>query len=200
MRTLFGVLLFVCFFSIQASAQDSFPKGELFGGYSYFSVDGGGVVNRQGLNGFAVGGTGNINRSFGVTGQVVGAFGSIGLTEFVDGIPVTASGDSKVFGLFVGPEFSSRTSRGKLFFHPLVGLLNKKISNLSGTALGITVSFPGLEESESTIAWDIGGGYDINVGENLAVRLFQADYIGEKTSPVSHHFRISAGLVVRFGN
>ena len=53
-------------------------------------------------------------------------------------------------------------------------------------------------DSATNFAWDLGGGFDISLNSRMALRLFQVDYVGEKSTPVGTHFRAGAGVVFKF--
>src|ERR1039457_6674685 len=61
-------------------AQDQTPRVEVFGGYSYVSVDTGPSTSRKGLNGWNGQLDLNLNRWLGLTGDFGGYYGSVGET------------------------------------------------------------------------------------------------------------------------
>jgi hypothetical protein len=100
--------------------------------------------------------------------------------------------NSQVYSLRAGPQFTFiRSKCCTAFMHGLLG----------GTWV-LSARHAGLETAtfrESGFSAAVGPGLDININDNLAWRLFQADYsffrvLGEP----SHGFRISTGIVLKF--
>jgi opacity protein-like surface antigen len=83
-----------------------------------------------------------------------------------------------------GPKFSYRENdRVTPFVHTLVG----------GARVGNGFS-------ETGFAWTTGGGVDLKVHRNVAVRLIEANYMLTRfDGGNAHNGRLSAGLVWRFG-
>jgi len=193
MRTALLLILAACLLPAASPAQDR-PKGSVFGGYSYLNTDMGGYFDRQNLHGWGFDLTANPSRIGGIVIQAAGEYGTVRVMSGT----VSASVDVSGYGLFFGPELSGRSSGTRFFFRPLIGLMRVKASNVRAGSGGITVSVPGLDESETDFAWSIGGGVDIPIRGKLSVRVFQLDYIWQNTDPASNHFRFATGLVVNF--
>src|ERR1035437_10543908 len=68
-----GILLMA---ALPLLAQDAFPRGQVFGGYSYLSVDTSGLSGRKSLNGWNGQGSVNFNKWLGITGDFGGYYGS----------------------------------------------------------------------------------------------------------------------------
>ncbi len=69
-----GILLIA---ALPLLAQDDFPRGQVFGGYSYVSADtSGGLSGRQSLNGWNAQGSVNFNKWLGLTADFGGYYGS----------------------------------------------------------------------------------------------------------------------------
>ncbi|MCI0486285.1 MAG: porin family protein [Blastocatellia bacterium] len=85
----------------------------------------------------------------------------------------------------VGPKFTYRESeRVHPYFQALFGGARLSSSGFSDTAFALTV----------------GGGVDVKVHKNVAIRVIDAGYVLLRNEGQSaHNGRISAGLVFRFG-
>jgi len=74
---------------------------------------------------------------------------------------------------------------------------------LFGAARGsLEVSTPGFSEEGSgyAFAYALGGGLDIKVNDNFAIRLAQLDYLGARVGGEGlNSLRYSVGIVIRFG-
>jgi len=185
-----GVIL-LC--TAPARAQSDYPKAEVFGGYSYFSADikisdpfdtSGDPFfqQREGFHGFAVSGAANLSRSFGVVADF--SYHRKEFEVFGPNIRFTT------FNFLFGPRVTARGHRVEAFAHGLVGGVRREIQDV-----GSSVDF----------ALGAGGGVDVKVARNVAIRLFQADYIpfrdrdpftGDKEW--RHNLRVSTGVTFRF--
>jgi hypothetical protein len=183
----------------QESAR-TFPKGEVFGTYSYFNIGGGGLIPRQSLNGWGLGFAPNFNRYLGATVQLMGGYGRINETFPVQRTGVNVvSADIAAHGFLGGPELSHRGPRYRLFVHPLVGIVNYRLKNLQIKSGSVIVSAPELGESETSFAWGGGAGVDMRITPHVSARLMQLDYIVEKSNPIRRHYRMAVGFVGTFG-
>jgi Outer membrane protein beta-barrel domain len=174
-----------------AQAQEA-PRVEVFGGYSYLRLEDTGIdgLDRD-LNGYNVSGAFTIfKKSVAIKADVSGHFGDLS----VGGLNVDQNQTLFLFG----PQFTLRKSeRIQPFFHALFGAARIKFDNdaISG------------DITDTGFAFALGGGVDVKTfGSKLAVRLVQADYVrtkfdllGTGDSNSSNNFRISTGLVLRFG-
>ena len=171
MRRLFWL---VCLLPLTAMAADPgstglYPRGEFFGGYSYFhGGDGGGN-----FNGLDASIAENLRPWFGGALEVSSHWGS----------------GTNVSTFMYGPVFSYRKDpRVTPFFHFLAG-------GVSGSTGYLDIS-----HGKATFGLTAGGGVDVKVTPNLAVRVAQVDYVMSRFSASEQsNFRFSAGLVYRFG-
>jgi opacity protein-like surface antigen len=185
MRTKVFLMLAIAlvFLGGSALAQDTAPKAELFGGFSYLRTAGN--TNISGWNAQAAF---NMNRWFGVAADFSGHY----QTTSDDGSRPSASLHNFMFG----PQLSDRAGRITGFAHALFGGAHAG----EGFQLG-----KGYLGSTSTgFAMALGGGVDANVNEMIAVRLFQADYLTIRAkNPVTQesegrsNFRLSIGVVFK---
>jgi opacity protein-like surface antigen len=98
-RNGFLAALVVAAASVAASAQtnDETPKGEVFAGYSFLSVDTAGFRDRGDVHGFNVTGAGHFNEWFSLAGEVSGHYEGGDALHYVTGGPrVTYRNDSRV--------------------------------------------------------------------------------------------------------
>ena len=165
-----GLLVLLASLPWVARAADPVPKGELFGGYSYFRSDLG--LTSTGFNGGDVSIAENTNRWLG------------GVLDFSSHY----NGGVNVTSVMYGPQFTYRKNpRLTPFAHVLVGGVRGSVSYL------------GISKAEATIGFAGGGGLDAQVTQHLAVRLIQVDYIFSHFSAVHQdNMRVSVGLVFRF--
>lgn len=153
-----------------SDASDPVPKGELFGGYSYFRSDLG--LTSTGFNGADVSIAENTNRWLG------------GVLDFSSHY----NGGVNFTSVMYGPQFAYRRNP-KLtpFAHVLVGGVRGSVGYL------------GISKAEATIGFAGGGGLDAQLTQHLAVRVIQVDYIFSHFSGVHQDdVRLSVGLVFRF--
>ncbi len=165
-------LLFV---PLTLAAQDT-PKTEVYGGFSELVAN----VNQSsfempGLD-FSV--TENVNHWFGGTLDFSSQFGKDA------GLKVNSQ------SLAYGPVVSYRRNPKLVpFGHLLLGAFR-------GSADYLNISKPEYEFGVYA-----GGGLDVKLGENLSLRVIQADYLMTRFSNTRQdNMRISAGLVFRFGH
>jgi opacity protein-like surface antigen len=185
--------------AIPAHAQDEYPSVEIFGGYSYLSVDVGADFDdddfdfdeREGFHGFGVSIAGNISSSFGVVGDF-----SYNRKDISDLTGLDSNANVSLF-LF-GPRFTARGDTVDGFVHALVGVARQRVE----------VDLPGenFDISENDLALGFGGGVDIKASDRFAIRLFQLDYIPIRSEDPfefdekrwTHNFRFQIGAVFRF--
>jgi opacity protein-like surface antigen len=161
--------------SLPVTAQET-PKVELFGGYSYAG---------SGSHGFDVSVAGNVNDWFGLVADVGGQYTKLNDQGFTEKI--------RSHSILFGPKFSVRRSRAVPFVHALFGVAHLKTE---------TDEFgPLLTFKDTSFAMALGGGLDVKVNKRVAVRVFQVDYLRTNFfGETQNKGRISAGLVLRFGN
>ena len=174
-------------------AQEGYPRVEVFGGYSYAGLDATGFrgfANREVAHGWAASITGNLHKNFGFTADFAGQYGTANdalITEPLPGqgcllvVPPLPGCfdlvdiDFNTQQFLFGPRFSFRRERVTAFAHALFGV-NR--THLTGFVANQN-TFPSV--SETDFAMGYGGGLDINAGKNIAIRLFQVDYVPVRT-------------------
>lgn len=162
-------------------AQDSHPRAEIFGGFSYLP---GGKADfpRKNSYGFQASLCGNINHWFGVVADFGSQYRKV--SDLGPGFPgVTAN--TSVHEYMAGPRFAVRRERFTFFSHALVGGAAGR-SGLAGF-------------SDKGFAFAGGGGLDINLGHRVALRVFQLDYIGSFVDILEDNARLGFGVVIKLG-
>ena len=188
-KTLFlSSLLAICL-PLAASAQEAAPKVEIFGGYSFLRADTGAIViDRNSAYGFNTSLAGNITKHIGIVGEFSRFTVSDSFTQSVLG-PVNV--DSNVVTYLFGPRITLHRGKVEPFVHALLGGAREN-DKLSG---GLVNEF-----TENAFAFALGGGLDIKVNDNFAIRVAQVDYLGYKLSAeTGNNFRYSVGIVIRLG-
>ncbi|HSS99022.1 MAG TPA: outer membrane beta-barrel protein [Terriglobales bacterium] len=167
-----------------ASGQGN-AKVDVFGGYSYASIDVNDLGDRQSANGWEASVSENVNRWFAVEGGVSGYYKGY---DFSD--PLLGNFHARLTDYFFGggPRFNFRP----LFAHALIGA--------DRASIGIS----GVSVSQTKFATAFGGGVQFPVLHKMSIRA-SADYlltrhnIFEDTSFKQNNFRVSVGLVYSFG-
>ena len=181
-------LLAVCL-PLAASAQEGAPKVEIFGGYSYLLADTGAIViDRNSAHGFNTSLAGNITKHIGIVGEFSRFTVSDSFTQSVLG---RVNVDSSVVTYLFGPRITPHRGKVEPFVHALLGGAREN-DKLSGGSVN--------ELMENAFAFALGGGLDIKVNDNFAIRVAQVDYLGDKLrEATANNFRYSVGVVIRLG-
>ena len=184
MKKLVFVAVLVLFLPLIAGAQEAYPKAEVFGGYSYFRLDDPVSLIDLNLHGWNASVSGNVNNWLGIVGDFSGHYG--GPEAFGIGVPFL---DVNTHSFMVGPRLSYRSERVTPFAHFLIGATR-----------GSTGLF-GVSFSRNALSGAIGGGLDLRVSRNFAVRVIQADYLMTRFfDERQNNMRLSAGIVFLLGN
>lgn len=200
------ISILVCLgLSASAQAQDT-ARFNLFGGYSFASVDTNGLSSRQSANGWEASISGNFSRWFAAEGDFSGYYktfpvNNLDATDIGLGI-LNGKVDVRDFAFMGGP----RVNFGPVFAHALIGF-DRLTANASGTSdiLGPLAA----SASQNSFASAFGGGIQQNVTSHLALRA-SADYVLTRhnifrvinpSAPAftQNNFRVSAGVVFTFG-
>jgi hypothetical protein len=187
------VFLLVIFCAFVAVAQDA-PKAEVFGGYQFFSLDtkNFGGLDRQTFQGWDADVAANLNKNFGIVGDISGAYKS----ESASSGGVSAEAKLRLYNFLFGPRFSYRTEKVTPFAEVLFGAGHLSASG-SATGLG------SVSGSLNGFAMAFGGGIDINAGKHVAIRPAKFDYVMNRfsdsgVSETLHNFRYAGGIVFKF--
>jgi opacity protein-like surface antigen len=195
-KSLLLAVFVAAFLSFTAKAQETTPKAEVFGGYSYLQFRSGG----EGINGhgFNLSVAGNFNKHIGLVAEVgrQSASEPVNLQDLF-GDPsfpnTTVEAKARLVTYLFGPRFSARSDKVTAFAHSLIGGAR---GSGEATAAGVSGSI-----SDTGFALALGGGLDVNAGKHIAFRIGQVDYLLTKAfGGTRHNFRYSAGLVFRLGS
>lgn len=183
MRKLFFLAALMLVLPLMAQAQDA-PKAEIFGGYSYLRADD--DDDGLDLHGWNASAAINFAKWAGIVADFSGHYGDF---TYAPGLKA----DSSAYLFLVGPRFTYRKHKVlEPFGHVLLGAARSHVTTF--TTLGK------LKVNDSAFALAVGGGLDAKVHDNLAIRLFQTDYVLTRFNDDSqHNFRLSTGLVLRLG-
>ena len=188
MRKLLVTLALISMFCVPAIGQD-LPQVEVYGGYLFQKYPG--VY----LHGFVGAIEVNINRFFSVAGEY--GYGYNGLSYWEGDV----SWNDMTF--MIGPRFSYRGGRIRLFAHALLGGMRNS-SNADRTYFLLEAG------SVTKFAMAFEGGIDIALNERISIRPIQYGGLttrrtvdGNWTGPASgweHQARYSGGIVFKFGS
>jgi hypothetical protein len=154
-------------------AQESYPKAEVFGGFSISSIAAGSPSVRTSFYGWQASVNGNFHRNIGFVGDFGGQYKSIA------GVGISN------YQYMFGPQISMRREKVTPFVHALFGASRTSALGASSTNLGL----------------GIGGGLDLNVSDRLALRVPQFDWTPIHAGGVwtTNVIRIGIGLVFKAG-
>lgn len=103
--------------------------------------------------------------------------------------------DVRTSQILFGPEFVRRSGKIAAFGHGLVGMTNARLVS----TIGRSDIIPDLV-NHTSLAFGVGGGFDVKVTRMFAIRAVEADYIPTRISGTwVNHFRASTGVVWTFG-
>lgn len=183
------LLLLLASIPMSAAAQDA-PRAEIFGGYSFLHAD---LGSSEYLNGFHLSGTLNTKKWVGMAADFSSHYGSTTAITPLDTFRPNISAQLLTFG----PRFSLRNEAVTTFGHVMFGVVRLHQASATGTTNPTMVLQGGTDTSPAV---QFGGGVDVKASENLALRIFQADYIMTFFGTTrQNHIRLSTGLVVRLG-
>ncbi len=187
-----ALLMFITLLAgVVASAQE-YPKAEIAMGYSLVRYSTTGVLEKFTANG------GSANLAYNFTKHVgfVADFGGYNNNN-IRGFSV----DNTMFTYLFGPRFNTHGERINVFGQTLFGG-----AHISGSAGSLffpgTVTEP-FEESNNSMAFLIGGGFDVNVSKHVAIRPAEFDYLLIRFNPgnqseTQNNIRYSAQIVFKF--
>ncbi len=169
-------------FSIPSFAQEvSYPKAEMFGGFSMSSIPG--VVptfdpttglptgySRKSFMGWQASANYNLTHNLAIVGDFGGQYGTIP-SATVLGVTIPSISMNSYQFLF-GPRIMFRGSRVTPFVHALFGA-SKFGSSTTISILGVSTT---VATSSTGLGLGLGGGLDINISDRLALRVPQFDW------------------------
>jgi len=189
-KPLFLASLLALCLPLAASAQEVAPKVEIFGGYSYMRDD---ALNGVNSHGFNTSLAGDINKHVGLVGEFSRFDASTSVPTQVLGLSVTVN--LNVLTYLFGPRIVLHRGKAEPFVHALFGGARENLK---------VPGRPFAPRTDNAFAFALGGGLDVKVNGNFAIRVAQIDYLGDKLgnilgSHTGNNFRYSAGIVVRLG-
>ena len=193
MQKLFLIAALTLALPVIAQAQEA-TRTEFFAGYSYMRLEDNPNTQDRDLNGYNVSGAITIfKKSLAIKADVSGHYGNVLVS-------ITPRTDQNQTLFLAGPQYSfSKLPRIRPFAHALFGVARLKVRN---DAIGLA------DFTDTEFAFALGGGVDLKtpLGEKIAVRLFQGDFVRTRldftrsgASDSSNNYRISTGIVLRFG-
>ena len=198
----FMVLLAVLCLPLAASAQEVAPKVEIFGGYSFLrlnldavpgSADVGVNLGDLDMHGFNVSLAGNPARHVGIISEFSHYTKTESFNILGSPLPGGVNIDFRVLTLLFGPRVTLHRGKVEPFVHALFGGARASAESL---VLGLSQGDAGY-----AFAYALGGGVDVKVHNNFAIRLGQIDYLGARAGGEGlNNFRYSVGVVIRLGN
>jgi opacity protein-like surface antigen len=184
-KLLFLASLLALCLPLAASAQEAAPKVEIFGGYSYLRADTVFGINAHGFNTSIAG---NITKHVGIVGEFSRFTNSESFPAPILGNVIV---NTNVSTYLFGPRIVLHRGKTEPFAHALFG----------GARENETVpGRPVAPVTDNAFAFALGGGLDVKVNDNFAIRVAQIDYLGDKLrGQTGNNFRYSTGIVIRLG-
>ena len=176
-----GLAIGLFVFSIPSFSQEViYPKAEIFGGFSMY---------RAGSTFMGWQASANFNVAHHLA--IVGDFG--GQYKTVLSVPLNS------YQFLFGPRVMWRRNRVTPFVHAMFGGVKEGVGSATLTVLGTTLTTPAV--SSTGLGMGMGGGFDINVSDRLALRVPQFDWTPMHIGGVweKNVIRIGIGLVLKAG-
>lgn len=223
-----AMMILIAMTGLPALAQDSPPKVEVFGGYSFMHTDTGGLTGstlnlelRQNPGTFGIGSNFNgwnaeaqynFDRWIGIVADFGGQYGTpiTGAAKDVSGLPAMSQ-----YSFMAGPVISYRAkARITPYVHALFGWDRASLS--ASTITGTSSPVTSFASTYTDFAIALGGGVDYKLSRHFALRVGQLDYFhtsldlnslyGSAYGPgrfqglATHenNLRFSTGIVLRF--
>jgi len=193
-----------------AQNKGGYKKGEFYFGYSNNQVDtgldpddtlDGLLAERVTYHGFEVAGVYNLNRYFGLKGDVSGGWNHTNFRVSTPGGDLAFKTKSSLYSFLGGVQVKDNLSgrRLKPFAHALFGVGHSKI-NLTNVSCPAGVDCSDLIGSDSETAFSaaLGVGIDIKLSDQVDLRAIQVDYNPTRFGDsMQHNVRFGVGLVFK---
>jgi opacity protein-like surface antigen len=194
-------LLVLCL-PLAASAQEVAPRVEISGGYSFLRVDlgavpadivPGGDLGKLDTHGFNLSFAANAARHVGIISEFsqftkTESFNILG-SPIADGVNVKI----RVLTLLFGPRVTLHRGKVEPFVHALFGGAR---ATAEAPDFGVSAG-----DAAYAFAYALGGGFDVKVHNNFAIRVAQLDFLQARAGGEGlNNFRFSAGVVIRLAN
>lgn len=216
MKKLFFAFLTAATCAAFVSAQNTdYKKTEFFAGYSNGQIDQGidtgDSVNsflrdRANFNGFEVSGVYNVNRYFGIKGDLSGTYKKVRFSyPITDGTTTqTVSFDTtnSLYNFLGGVQVKDNATSGRLkpFAHALIGAGHGrvKVRDITCTSAGSFICPREFDSNQTGLAGAFGGGLDIRINDRVDFRAVQVDYNPIKfDAGMDHNVRFGIGIVIK---
>jgi len=203
-----GLLLLagmVLLMPLTVSAQEIYPKAEVFGGYSYLRTNVTDVNAPPLSNGFFPAQDYNLHGwNTSVSANLTSWLGLVGDFSGHYDLSEAARNDlivgTNYHSFLFGPRFTARSGRFNPFVHALFGAARGSYD----------YDAPFGDITNTKFAMALGGGIDVGISDSFAVRLIQADYMmtrfGADNSGIGfdddggarqNNLRLGAGIIFR---
>ena len=192
------ICLAACLLFRPLVADAQVPQFEVYGGYAYTRVDSGGLsnitdFNSKNWNGWEASFASNFTRHFGVAFDFSGDYGSNFPVSFAGFAPRVREQAPYLYAYLAGPQFLLPLGRVMVFGHAMAGATQMK--------RGFTSAGFAASRSDTAFGSAVGGGIDVSLARNVALRIVQADYLMSKNFGVAeNNLRVSGGIVFQFGS
>lgn len=141
---------------------------------------------------------GSLTDSVGLVGEVSGHYRTIDETRVISGVPVSVTADLRMHTFMGGIRFSTRQNpRLVPFGQALLGLVHGVASIEGSTTVGGRTFTVDESESDSDMAFELGGGVNVGISDDIAVRL-GASYFRVIEDGASNAVRFAIGVVFPF--
>ena len=183
--------------SAQESAAPPVPITEVSGGYTFMRDLGDDLTNDLNFPvGWYASTTVNVNRWFGVVGEVTGSYkNDLKLTIEEEGV----STDARVYTYMGGPRFAAKAGRLMPFAQFLAGA-----AHLQATMNRPTQTPGFFHASDTQFAFQPGGGVNVLLTNNLGVHVAGdyrciVDFVKDGENTYSNQFRFLTGFSFNWG-
>ena len=204
----------------QRESNEPATRGTVFGGYSLLHTNNslgsslgnfgsglGGSFGSGNLNGWEGQGTFNFTRHFGVTADFSG--NSHQLAGF-SALGFSVGTQQHMYHYLFGPTVTTYFGKSSVFGHALFGAAHSSLT--AGASAPIIGGLSAPIDSGNAFAMAFGGGFDIGLTRNFAIRAAQIDFVRTNFNSVDalasgftsgtnnnqNSFRFSTGVVWRF--
>lgn len=190
MKISLKLIVLLALVSFPAQAQDT-PSLQISAGYTFRSLAPtmlpGSTLPRLSTNGWNAGADYGLRRRLGLALSLDGTYKNNGV-----------NGNTSLYSFYVGPRIYPFGHRKLTFFAHL--LFGGAYGTIRFPASG---GFPASSLSDTSFAFDGGGGLDVSLRHHWGVRFFQLDYESTKLFAGSgttrkSNYKVSAGIVYRF--
>jgi Outer membrane protein beta-barrel domain len=189
--TLFPALIILTL----VSAPKAYSQVELYGGYSHLNLGGTPSTIGSSSNGWEGDAYLHLLGPWGVEADYSNHYGASPQVPLNGGIYYVPG-----FTELYGPRFTLSLFRAHPFVHALFGTVHGVGAETIGAPC-TPQGCPFATVSENAVGMAFGGGLNVKATQHVWLRLVQVDYVrAQFTNNTQNDFRISAGLVFRFGN